>query len=422
MSEFKDKPDSGSWNASCCPSMLLLRTFRIATRTRVLLLAAIAMLALSAGWRLASQILPKDAVVGKGPLAADVSQFTTWPWHRVEPRGGWYQTPFATGVWDRMGFPPEDLAHALPPRLAFPVVRIATSQARGWVGLFYLIGLLWTLFCSAFFGLAIGRMAAMQFTRDDRLGLRDGLAFARATFAAHLGAVGLALAFAVICAIPMLLLGLLMWGGHLGVAIASIGWWVGMLCLGFASISLVLLALGYPLFWGAICCDGSDAYDAISRALAYLKQRSLNYLGYVLFVGFLGMIGWFGVFVISEAAIQLGRWSASCTAGNDRIREIVQTLDGAATDSSTLWFGSQVIGLCDKFIRTMAAGYSFAFVVCGSVGVYLLLRRDIDGVELDEIEVDSDNDPGQIIPLVRRVPNSVAESSPAVFRDDQAHP
>jgi hypothetical protein len=409
------------WTA-CCPASLLTRTFRIATRIRVLLMGTLAILAIAAGWRLASNILPKDAIANQKSLAADVKQFTTWPWERSRETAYWYTHKPMDGLWQRWGLPPEDLIHSLPPRLGLPIVRVATSQTEGWVTLYYLVGFLWTLVCSSFFGIAIARMAALQYTRDDRLGLEDAIAFAQQRYGAHLGAIGLSVMFAVVCTTPMLVLSFLMWGGPIGIALAGIFWWVSMLCIGFGAVALVLTAIGYPLFWGAVATDGSDAYDTVSRALAYLKQRPLEYLGYTLFTILLGTIGWVGIVAVSESAIQIGRWAASCTGGTENVRTVDEILKGAATDSNLLWFGAQMIGLCDKTIRSVASGYSFAFVVCGFVAIYLLLRQSADEVGLDEIERPLSPVATLSMAEARRPPDESGESVPPALHDDQAHP
>ena len=44
--------------------------------------------------------------------------------------------------------------------------------------------------------------------------------------------------------------------------------------------------------------------------------------------------------------------------------------------------------------KSLAAGYQAAFIWVSAVGIYLLLRRDIDGAELDEVYIDPDEQRG----------------------------
>lgn len=409
-------------SSSCCSTNVILRTFRIATRLDILLLATVAMVAIAAGWRLSSNLIPPDTLKDRPSLAADVEQFSTWPWSRKPRAESWYVQPPIHSLWTVVGQPPEDLVHAIPPRLGIPLTRLAASQTSGWVTLYYLLGFVWTLVCSSFFGVGIARMAAMQFTRDDRLGFSEAIAFAQKRYGAHLAAIGLAVMFAFVCTTPMLLLSLFLRGGPIGIALAGIFWWVSMFCIAFAALALVLAAIGYPLFWGAVAADGSDAFDTVSRSLAYLKQRPLEYLGYTLLALVLGTLGWLGVTIVSESAIQIGRWTASCAGGTENVDTVDQILKGAATDSRLTWFGAQLIGLCDKAIRAIAAGYSFSFLVCGFVGVYLLLRHSVDDVELDEIE--RPHRPVATLPIneARHPMDDKPNIAIPSIHDDQAHP
>ena len=57
-----------------------------------------------------------------------------------------------------------------------------------------------------------------------------------------------------------------------------------------AVLSLGMLA-GWPLMWGAIAAEDSDAFDAISRSYAYTFQRPLHYLFYACFASFIALLG-----------------------------------------------------------------------------------------------------------------------------------
>lgn len=402
------------------------RAFRIATRIRVLLLAFMAMIATTAGWRLCARILPPATSVEKSILGSDVRSLGAWPWTRFEPSGPLARTAMMKRVVTHMGNPPEDPLRALPRRWCLPIKRLISGGMGGWVGTYYLLGLLWSLLCWSFFGTAIARSAALEFTRDDRLGLGGAIQFAQRKFTAHLGSLGLPLMGVVFGVFPLAMVGLLMrWGGNFGAAVGGVLWMLGMLVATVSAVLLLLLACGWPLLWGALATEASDTFDAVSRVFAYTAQRPLKYLGMGLAAIGIGLLGWFGVFAISETMIQLGRWAAGLTAGAARMAEITAVADGQTTDSSLLWFAGHCVGLTDNFIRGLAQGFSYSFVVCVAVAIYLLLRGEVDHVELGEIELQRDKAPELQLAAVGREDRDSGDRERATtdpLRDDQAHP
>jgi hypothetical protein len=59
----------------------------------------------------------------------------------------------------------------------------------------------------------------------------------------------------------------------------------------------------------------------------------------------------------------------------------------------------------------LAAGYQAGFLWVSAVGVYLLLRRDIDGVQLNEVYVDEADEYG-MPPLADEATTGVPEVIP----------
>ncbi|HEX3599309.1 MAG TPA: hypothetical protein VHU84_04155, partial [Lacipirellulaceae bacterium] len=72
-----------------------------------------------------------------------------------------------------------------------------------------------------------------------------------------------------------------------------------------------------------------------------------------------------------------------------------------------------------SLVAALVAGYQAGFLWVSAVGIYLLLRRDIDGVQLGEVYVDESDDfgiPSLIEDPVTNVPE-VAMNSPAMPGD-----
>jgi hypothetical protein len=61
-----------------------------------------------------------------------------------------------------------------------------------------------------------------------------------------------------------------------------------------------------------------------------------------------------------------------------------------------------------SLIASLAAGYQAGFLWASAVGVYLLMRRDIDGVQLNEVYIDPADEYG-MPPLADEATTGVAE-------------
>jgi hypothetical protein len=173
------------------------------------------------------------------------------------------------------------------------------------------------------------------------------------------------------------------------------------------AILLIGALAGWPLMWATVGVEGTDAFDALSRSYAYTYQRPLRLLWYVLLATILAAVSMFIVKLFATSAIALGNWSVSWGLDTPTYREIVlpQTVapDGATDIGPALtvtapdaelggmkWLAAESIGFWKSLLGALAAGYQAGFLFVAAVGVYLLLRKDIDGAEMDEVYVEDE--------------------------------
>jgi hypothetical protein len=71
------------------------------------------------------------------------------------------------------------------------------------------------------------------------------------------------------------------------------------------------------------------------------------------------------------------------------------------------------INFWKMIVAALAAGYQAGFLWVAAVGVYLLMRRDIDGVQLNEVYVDPADEFG-LPPLADEATSGVPEVAPGV--------
>jgi hypothetical protein len=270
--------------------------------------------------------------------------------------------------------------------MTVPLVRFMRLETRGWGLLYYFLGWIWTIVVWSFFGAAISRMAAMKFTRDERVELRDAVAFARGKQGSCLMAYFLPILGIAALAVPIAVLGLLM-RVNFGVILGGV-FWLFVVTFSFMMVLLAIgLIFGWPLMWGAIATENTDAFDAVSRAFAYTFQRPMRFLGYILFVTFVGTLGWMVLWGVSEGMIGIGAWAASVGAGRERMQQIELIAQDATPSGLDLWVGSKLIGFWNHLIRTLATSFAYAFFFTSMTGIYIVLRRDVDATELDEVHV-----------------------------------
>jgi hypothetical protein len=62
-------------------------------------------------------------------------------------------------------------------------------------------------------------------------------------------------------------------------------------------------------------------------------------------------------------------------------------------------------------VAALAAGYQAGFLWVAAVGIYLLLRRDIDGVQMNEVYIDQSDEYG-MPPLAEDISTGVPDVAP----------
>lgn len=396
-----------SWR-DLCPWLMLTRTFSLATTMQVLLASLLAVSLTPIGWRIADYALlsaetPTAAEIREGNSPAQdrvellplLIRMENWPGVRLSAaeRGAPVRpVPFTpTGASGLQPAPPETApitpVDGVFEYLASPFQHLFAPRLTWRKCFVVFFGALWTLLVWCVPGAIITRAAALQFGREEPLDWDQAFVFAGKKWTSYLaaplvpilGVFGLALLLAIaglIMRIPVV--------GPIGVGAL----WFLSLTLGFVMAMILLgLLFGWPLMWATIASESSDAFDALSRSFAYTFQRPFHYLFYVLVTVVLGLLGWFLVWQFSEAVIGLTHWGISWGYSEEHLAKAM--VDAPARDAAfySNW-GLRLIEFWEAFVRALATAFSFAFFWCAAVGWYLLLRRDVDQMEIDEIAVD----------------------------------
>jgi len=402
-----------SWN-DCCPWIVMFRTVALATRARTLLLGALGLLMTTLGWWVASKVFIGEERLGElwseqPAFAAHVDASVRLPIH-------------APGGADTEGFPPPITLFGQSIHLGEPLLSTWKKLGQPFYQLFhtsngtrqlayYLFGGLWSLVVWSFFGCAICRIATVSLAREEHVGLSDAIAFAKRKWLSHVIAPLVPLWGILILWIPSVVCGWIM-NADVGVVLGGLYWPLALLTGLIMALLGIGLFFGWPLMWGTIASEGSDSFDALSRSYAYTYQRPLKFFLYVLLAIVLGILGWIIVTLFAETVIYMCYWATGWGAGFDRINPgaIAAAATAAESEQSgTFVLGSRIIYFWNGCVRVLAASFSYSFFFVAMTGVYLLLRRDVDQTELDEVYFEEDDEINDLPPLTTTQEETSAE-------------
>lgn len=376
------------------PWLIIFRTFRIAISFRLLLFGAAGMIAMFAGAYMIGWGFSGNEGNGDGRSAstgARLIQETDWFSHLFgyDANVGWtlqegedgvrtvkprvYKfcktAPQIMGIWDHFVMP-------------FDLARLSRHETKN-LGYCISIGV-WTVFVWGFLGIAIARSAAVGLVSGGRLSIREMLFFGLSKWRAGLAAPLLPFVVMAFLAIPILLLSVLLRFGFLA-WIGAVAWPISLLAGLLIVILMLGLIFGWPLMISAISVEGSDCFDALSRTYAYIYQRPLQYLFYVALALLFGAFGWFFVILFAHLVIETTQWIGSWA------------VLGGSYDSDGPF---HVIRAWTVIFKLFVLSFSATYFWTASVAVYLLLRRDTDAVEMDEIYSENKGMPRELPKIV----------------------
>jgi hypothetical protein len=354
------------------------RVFRIAIQSRLLLLAAVGVLATIAGWWLLTEVFWNAEGTA---FQSFLEGYRSCPWTRSEaPPGplGAAAELLRPSEAPEMGRPPRDAVFDPWSRLSAPFRQFFNAFQPITAAAFVLLCAIWAAAVWGLVGGAITRAVVLQLTREEAATLQEARRHVVRRWLSYVGAPLFPIIAASGLAVPAFFIGLVMQGSLL---VAGLLWPIVLLLALVSAILLVGLAVGWPLMNPAISTEGSDTFDALSRSYSYVYQRPLHYLLYVLVAFVLGSLGLFVASVFADAVEQIAYWGASWGSGAKRIKEAADVAAGGRhgeTGAGLFWFWHGVV-------RLLVLGFAFSFFWTAATAIYLLLRYDVDGVDLDEV-------------------------------------
>jgi hypothetical protein len=421
MTDPHEKLREVSWN-ELFRWLVLLRAVRIALMARVLVLGALGLAATAVGWWAIDYAFSTttDPVVTGEQWRKTVGG---WLWDTSPEFSIVTSAQSADALFSEVTSGLAEAPASLWLYLTRPFINLFHGDLTGVGFLYFVLCGVWELLVWGIFGGAIARIAALKFTRDEAPDFPGALRHSVSKISSYSMAPLLALAGAAVFGVQLAALGWIMKLDFLAM-VAGFAWPFALL-LGFLMAILLIGALaGWPLMWATVGVEGTDAFDALSRSYAYVYQRPLRLLWYVLFAAVLAAVSMFIVKIFATSAISLGNWSVSWGLDEASYRRVVNPIPGepfvqvkaeaaaaaTATDAivaaeegpaltgeaapkelaGTEWMAAKAIRFWKSLFGALAAGYQAGFLFVSAVGVYLLLRKDIDGAEMDEVYVEDE--------------------------------
>ena len=342
-----------------CPWLILVRATRVALMVRVLLLTTIGVAATQLGWSL----LADQYVLPEAEQLDELNELSIpRPSKPLRPSN---MGPLVAG-W----------AWAIQPLTSLGEQRISASLAS-----YYCLAGMWTIAVWSLLGGAIARIAALYLTRGELIGPLAALKSSWKAWLSTAGAPSATFIGLVVMALPLVLTGLFM-RLELGALLTGLLMIVPLLLgLGFA-IAAIGLLLGWPLMWSTVAVERTDAFDAISRSYAYVYQRPLHLLFYLCLATLLGILAQFALFGLLSFGAEACYRLIALGGGEQVIEQIVRikpTSTNWATEARQFWSGA---------FLGVAKSFPLAFLFPSAVAIYLLLRREIDSAEMDQVALE----------------------------------
>ncbi len=425
------------------PWLIIFRSLPIAASVTVLAFATLGVVATPIGWLMSEGIFLNDAVRMEDAHFKEFVETNRSPYRGIfdaSQKPSNYVELFNTRLSG---------ARAVYERMVLPF-RWMFKGNLGFRKFAYLAtGCLWMIAVWSFSGLAITRYALLHLTRDETLPIDETFMFGWSRWGICLTAFGSCILVAVLLCLPMAVIGLFLsanWSSLLGALL----WFVVALCAIALALLLFGLMFAWPMVVTSVATENQNALDALTRSYAYVFQRPLNYALYGFISLLFGGFCWLIVFQLATRTIELGFWGASWGANvqnEQRMDEFIGaysihraparyseianpvrnllavpeqnvesqapvdsngTITKLATKMGTteplerpfmLRSSASIIRFVNSMISTIAVAFMYGVFWCMASAVYLLLRRDVDEVELDEIYLDDESRSYELPPL-----------------------
>ena len=424
MSEETHEIQAINWR-QCFSFHEILRSFRMAIHPTKLLLCLLALLATAWGAWAVDQIpgvgQTNVAVIGAADLNLD-GRISLWDnLNHVLTKtlwGTWALPYVGEKTWD------DFFTFLMTPVSAakeLVLLAIAYWEETPW---FALVNTIIGLGIWAFIGGAVTRMAAVRIAREENLPLKRALAFSCRKWPSIVSSPLIPFGVLVLVALGVgLVTGFALMVPYAGEVVVSLLFGLTLLAGLVMALIFVGGAFSVGLQWPTIAAEGSDAFDAISRSVAYISSRPWRYLFYTVFSAVYGCLTFIFVKFVAFLTLRLTHEAVSTFTWNwheagDKLPRIwaVPTMAnpwpaaGGEPWASTDAFATVVISIFVWAVLGLMVSYLISFYFSSQTVIYFLLRKIVDATDMEEVYVEESEE--EELPIGEKV-EVASDSAPA---------
>ena len=247
------------------------------------------------------------------------------------------------------------------------------------------------LFWSYFAG-TITRVAALEYGRDELPTLRDGTGMVRSHWKSYLLApvsplIGLVV-FALLNALGGLI-GSIPYVGPILMIVGIIPWFIATIIIVFLA---VLGVLGFGLMFPAISIGGKDAFEGWSSAFSYVLWGFNRWFSYSVVAAVIGVVSTVAAWGVCELFIYFLVRAIDFGMIGDQVLVVYRAGSGIApalglthSESVLMQISSFCMLVALLGVRLVPIAYLFSYFFTANTVICLLLRKDVDRIEIDEI-------------------------------------
>ena len=181
---------------------------------------------------------------------------------------------------------------------------------------YFVLVILWTVATWAIFGGAITRMAAVNFARNESVGITTSLRYTVSRWKTYvIASAGPLILLGAGFLILILLVGLVNLIPIVGDLWSALMWPL-VIILGIGIAGAMIGLVGWPMIHATLAAEGSDSFDAVGRCYSYVIQEAWNYIWYVSVAIVYGAVVVFFVGLVGSLAVYLGKWGVAQHAGH----------------------------------------------------------------------------------------------------------
>ena len=269
-------------------------------------------------------------------------------------------------------------------------------------------------------GGVVSRLTALEYGRDDLPTFEEARAAVRAKRKAYFLAPVMPLAVIVVLSLLNALGGLVASVPVLGRILLV---FPGLPLLFATTITIVFLAvfgvLAFGLMMPAVSVGGKDAFESWSTAYAYVLWGLRRFVCYTLLVGAIGVVASVVAWALAELVIYVIYHSVSIgfVGGEDWLcyaTDKGMLLAPAGSGLNVILSGVFVALLL--LVRAVPVAYAIAYFFTANTIVFLLLRKEQDNIEVEEIYEDSQGEEAgesELVPSEEQVEEGEGEEAPS---------